>query len=198
MPSWNPKTAHRMRLQALQFLGTFPFAIIFETITNIIPPEDFLCNVAATGVSLFARNKPRTLLCKVPVLCNFYDSNCPKTCSMFKGIRIGAIAIERILREPKFRTEFPYFSREQQPEFRRKRDLYEPLLTAMAQAIPSLVCKEFFFCDNFGRDGNCLLIGEDFWVSLGFQATAAFATHFLESRKTTAITGKVWKAQKSS
>ena len=33
---------------------------------------------------------------------------------------------------------FPYFSSEKQPEFRRKRDLYEPLLTAMAQVLPSL------------------------------------------------------------
>ena len=35
-----------------------------------------------------------------------------------------------------FRTEFPYFSREKR-EFRRKRDSYEPPLTAMAQVLPS-------------------------------------------------------------
>ena len=43
-----------------------------------------------------------------------------------------------VLREPKFRTEFPYFSREKWPEFRRKRDLYEPLSTAMAPVLASL------------------------------------------------------------
>ena len=31
------------------------FVIIFVILTKLIPPEDFLCNVAATGVSLFAR-----------------------------------------------------------------------------------------------------------------------------------------------
>ena len=31
------------------------FVIIFVSITKIIPPEQFLCNVAATGLSLFAR-----------------------------------------------------------------------------------------------------------------------------------------------
>ena len=36
-------------------LGTFIFAIIFVIITKIIPREHFLCNVAATGLSLFAR-----------------------------------------------------------------------------------------------------------------------------------------------
>ena len=38
-----------------EILGTFSFAIIFVITTVIIPPEHFLCNVAATGVSLFAR-----------------------------------------------------------------------------------------------------------------------------------------------
>ena len=37
------------------FLGTVMFVIIFVSITKIIPPEHFLCNVAATGFSLFAR-----------------------------------------------------------------------------------------------------------------------------------------------
>ena len=31
------------------------FVIIFVIITKIVPPEHFLCNVAATGLSLFAR-----------------------------------------------------------------------------------------------------------------------------------------------
>ena len=52
--------------------------------------------------------------------------------------RTWAIAIWTVLREPKFGTEFPYFSREKRPGFRRKRDLYEPLLTAMAQVLPFL------------------------------------------------------------
>ena len=40
-------------------LGTFSFEIIFVIITKLIPPEDFLCNVAATGVSLFARKQAK-------------------------------------------------------------------------------------------------------------------------------------------
>ena len=40
------------------------------------------------------------------------------------------------LSETKFRTEFPFVSLEKLPEFRRKRDLYEPLLAAMAQVLP--------------------------------------------------------------
>ena len=39
---------------------------------------------------------------------------------------------------PKFRTEFPLFSRERRPEFGRKMDLHETLLTAMAQVLASL------------------------------------------------------------
>ena len=38
-----------------EFLGTVIFVIIFAIITNVIPPEHFLCSVAATGLSLFAR-----------------------------------------------------------------------------------------------------------------------------------------------
>ena len=38
-----------------KFLGTSMFVIIFVIITKIIPPEHFLCNVAASGLSLFAR-----------------------------------------------------------------------------------------------------------------------------------------------
>ena len=57
-----------------------------------------------------------------------------------KGERTWAIAIQTVLREPKFRTEFRFFfleeNRSKRPEFGRKRDLYEPLLTAMAQVLP--------------------------------------------------------------
>ena len=42
------------------------------------------------------------------------------------------------LSEPKFRTEFPLFLGGKWPEFRRKRNLHEPLLTAMAPILPSL------------------------------------------------------------
>ena len=38
-----------------EFLGTINFIIIFVFITKIISPEHFLCNVAATGLALFAR-----------------------------------------------------------------------------------------------------------------------------------------------
>ena len=41
-------------------------------------------------------------------------------------------------KQPKFRTEFSLFARVKWPEFRRKRDLYEPLLTAMVQVLPGL------------------------------------------------------------
>ena len=34
---------------------------------------------------------------------------------------------------------FPIFLGEKRPEFRRKRNLYEPLLTAMAQVLPLLI-----------------------------------------------------------
>ena len=42
-----------------KFIGIFSFAINFEIIAKLIPPEDFLCNVAASGVSLFARSKKK-------------------------------------------------------------------------------------------------------------------------------------------
>ena len=42
------------------------FVIIFVNI--VIPPKDFLCNVAATGVSLFPREHAKDLACKVIVL----------------------------------------------------------------------------------------------------------------------------------
>ena len=50
-----------------------------------------------------------------------------------------AIAILTVLRETMFRTEFPYSSRGNRPEFRIKRDLCKPLLTAMAQVLPFLI-----------------------------------------------------------
>ena len=42
-------------------LETIVFVIIFVIITKIMTPEDFLCNVAATGGSLLQGNKPRNL-----------------------------------------------------------------------------------------------------------------------------------------
>ena len=36
-------------------LGTIIFVIVFVITTKIVPPEHFLCNVAATRLSLFAR-----------------------------------------------------------------------------------------------------------------------------------------------
>ena len=42
-----------------KFLGSFYFVIIFAVITKLIPPEDLLCNVAATGVSLVARKQAK-------------------------------------------------------------------------------------------------------------------------------------------
>ena len=59
-------------------------------------------------------------------------------CSKFKGERTWALAISTLLREPKFRTEFPYFSRDKRPEIGRKKDLYEPLLT------PLKISKSYF------------------------------------------------------
>ena len=67
-----------------------------------------------------------------------------QTLKSIRGERTWAIAIQTVLRELKFRTEFPYFSREKRPEFRRKRNLYEPLLTAMAQVLPFLKSTKCF------------------------------------------------------
>ena len=39
--------------------GTFSFVMIFVVITKLIPPADFLCNIAASGVSLFARKQAK-------------------------------------------------------------------------------------------------------------------------------------------
>ena len=43
-------------------------------------------------------------------------------------------------------NRLPDFSREKRPELRRKRDSYEPLLTAMAQVLPFLISLPFFLC----------------------------------------------------
>ena len=52
------------------FMGAGIFLIIsFVTITKIIPPEYFVCNVAATGLSLFAREHAKEfVLCKEVVV----------------------------------------------------------------------------------------------------------------------------------
>ena len=39
-------------------------------ITKTSSPEHFLCNVAATGLTMFARNMRRNLLCKVVTFTN--------------------------------------------------------------------------------------------------------------------------------
>ena len=56
----------------------------------------------------------------------------------WRGKNLGHCDLEgfNLVSEPKFRTEFPFFAREKWPELRRKRDLYEPLLTTMAQVLP--------------------------------------------------------------
>ena len=52
---------HPSRNYNKRFLGTISFVIIFVFITKIIPPDNYLCNVAATGVSLFARKQAKEL-----------------------------------------------------------------------------------------------------------------------------------------
>ena len=52
VPSW-PKLLQNNSLER------FLFVIIFVIIIKRIRPEDFLCNVAATGVSLFAREQAK-------------------------------------------------------------------------------------------------------------------------------------------
>ena len=43
---------------------TFIVVIIFVIITKIVPPEHFLCNKAATGLSLFAREHAKEFALK--------------------------------------------------------------------------------------------------------------------------------------
>ena len=50
-----PSMCHHGQFFTKQYLEAIYFAIPFVIITKTIPPEDFLCNVAASGVSLFAR-----------------------------------------------------------------------------------------------------------------------------------------------
>ena len=48
----------------ISLLGTIIFVTIFVIITNIIPPEHFLCNVVATVCPCLQDNMRRNLLCK--------------------------------------------------------------------------------------------------------------------------------------
>ena len=43
----------------LTFPGTFSFVKVLVLFFKLIPPEDFLCFVAATGVSLLAREQAK-------------------------------------------------------------------------------------------------------------------------------------------
>ena len=62
---------------------------------------------------------------------------CSKHCFRYRGERIWAIAIQRVLSEQKFRTESPVFSRERKrPGFRRKRDSRELLLPLWPKRFP--------------------------------------------------------------
>ena len=73
-----------------QFLGTLTFVIIFVIITKIIPPEHFLCNVAATGLSRFASEHAKICFVK-RLFCNFYKiSNSAKTFLVFFVIVLAA------------------------------------------------------------------------------------------------------------
>ena len=42
-----------------EFPGTSSFVIILVTFTKLFPSEDFLCDVTATGVPLFARKQAK-------------------------------------------------------------------------------------------------------------------------------------------
>ena len=57
---------------------------------------------------------------------------------VIRGERTWAIAIRPFHANESSELKLAYFSREKRPEFRRKRDLYEPLQTAMAQVLPFL------------------------------------------------------------
>ena len=62
--------------------------------------------------------------------------------------RTWAIAIRPFYANQSSELNFPIFIGKKGPEFGRKRYLYEPLLTAMAQVLPSLIfsCFSLFFC----------------------------------------------------
>ena len=63
---------------------------------------------------------------------------------IMRGKTLGHSDFRGVLSESKFRTEFPLFSWEERPEFRSKRYLYEPLLTAMSQVLPSPIASQNF------------------------------------------------------
>ena len=56
-----------------------------------------------------------------------------------EGKNLGHSNSDRFTRTKVQILNFPTFTREKRPEFRRNRDLYEPLLTAMAQVLPFLM-----------------------------------------------------------
>ena len=60
---------------------------------------------------------------------------------------LGPYRLRQFEAKQKFRSEFAFFAREKWPEFRRKMDLYEPLLTAVAQVLASLT--KAWFCWMF-------------------------------------------------
>ena len=68
MPSW-PKILQKHSLEHF-------WVIIFVIIANVISPEHFLCDVAATDLSLLQENMQINLFWKVNV-CNFYKLTVP-------------------------------------------------------------------------------------------------------------------------
>ena len=42
-----------------EFLGAIPFVMILYLFTKLFPPEDFLCHVAASVVSFYARKRAK-------------------------------------------------------------------------------------------------------------------------------------------
>ena len=88
--------------------------MIFVLITEIVPPEDILCNVAATGVSPITRkeaNCTKTVLCKQFICNNFGRAGIGPSCRVslatiaFDGVSPSrpsnaAIARQRELTRP--------------------------------------------------------------------------------------------------
>ena len=58
--------------------------------------------------------------------------------SKIRGDRTWTIAIRPFYANQSSELNFPIFSREKWPQFGRKRDFFEPLLTAMAQVLTLL------------------------------------------------------------
>ena len=89
----------------------------------------------------------------------------------FRGERIWAIAIRPFYANRSSELHFPIFLGKKRPEFGRKRDLYEPLLTAMGQVLPLLIFFVTFGQTPFAglllrqRDDFPLL--SDSWVGFG-------------------------------